>query len=302
MVLSIGVAVMCVVLAIGVICVILPRIGSAGALGVFLRVGALSGAVSVGAAVLDIMASNGAGDLTRIAADTTMILAPALLCAALVVTPDRPLTRSLPIAVAVAAVAALGFTLAPAAVTTIKAFTLALACGLCAVLAFRASALPRRSRFVLTTAMGAYALYSTARGVLSLESDSFDPVFSPTGVIVAGISAMLLTGVSIVIIGLPSAGATAGGRRRGASISIGDWNLATAAFGRERVRVLLLDLRRAARDLDPSTVDSLHGVEISVPSAISALRERLAADYGWRPEEVELLTDATPRRRPRITV
>lgn len=302
MVLSIGVAVMCVGLAIGVVWVILPRIGSTGPLGVFLRVGALSGAVSVGAGVLDIMASSGAGDLSRVAADAAMVLAPALLCAALVVAPGRPLARSLPIAATVAAGAALSFALVPAAAPTIKAFTFTAACGLCAVLAFRAPALPRRSRFVLAATMGSYGLYSAVRGVLSVTGDSLGPAFSPPGVTVAGIAAMLSTGVSIMMVGLPSASGATGGRRRGASISIGDWNLATAALGRERVRVLLLDLRLAARDLDPAAIDGPRGVETSLPSAATALRERLATDYGWRPEEVELITDATPRRRLRITI
>lgn len=301
MLLSIGVTVMCVGLAIGVVWVILPRIGTTGPLGVFLRVGALSGAVSVGAGVLTIMASNGAGDPCRVAADTAMILAPALLCAALAVAPDRFLSRSLPLAVAVAAAAALSFFSMPAAATAIKAFALGLTCALCAVLAARARSLPRPSRLVLATAMGVYGLYSIVRGVLSVTDASLGPVFSPAGVIVAGIAAMLSTGVSIMIVGLPAAGDAVGGRRRRAAISIGDWNLATAALGRERVRVLLLDLRLAARDLDPSAIDGPRGVETSVPSAVPSLRKRLAADYGWRPEEVELVTDATPRRRSRIS-
>ncbi|PTT20203.1 hypothetical protein DBR36_06180 [Microbacterium sp. HMWF026] len=77
----------------------------------------------------------------------------------------------------------------------------------------------------------------------------------------------------------------------GSAVVVGDWDLASAAYGPERLRGLVTELRAAARDLDPDAVDVPRGAELSTPDALDAVGRHLAAAYRWKPEEVILLVD-----------
>ncbi len=306
MLLSIGVVVMCVGLAAGIIRVVLPRLSSPTPLGVFLRLVSVSGALSVGAGAMYVVRFSGGGTGALVTADTAMVLASALVCVA--VWPPGNGRSVSPIAFAsalcLAALTGLSSALLPLATSlAVKAGVLTLVSAAGAVLTLRNRELPRASMCVLGATMCTYGAYSALRLVVAAtpESPLSRSVFSPTGTGIAAVAAMLMTGVAVGLVGRPVAHAEVRDDHRRILVSIGDWRLATAAFGTDRVLGLLLELRLAARELDSSAVDGVHGVEVALPDALAALRERMRTAYGWRPEEIELLIDRspTPRGLPR---
>ncbi|WZH38910.1 MAG: hypothetical protein PIR02_09610 [Microbacterium enclense] len=304
MLLSIGVIAMCVGLAAGVIAVVLPRVGSPTPLGVFLRYSSVSGALSVGAGSMYIVRYSGGGTGTLVIADTTMVLAPAILCVA--VWPPSGRRNGSPLALGAAVVVGVVVALSsalldPETSLRVKAIVLTIVCGTLAVIALRNRVLPHRSIRTLGTAMGAYAVYSALRIVVAStpESPLSQSIFSPTGAGVAAVAAMLMCGVAVGLVGRPVAVPDAQDDRRRTLVAIGDWKLANTAFGTDRVLGLLLELRLAARELDSSAVDGPHGVEVALPAAVSVLRDQMRVTHGWRPEEVELLIDGSTLQKGR---
>ncbi len=91
---------------------------------------------------------------------------------------------------------------------------------------------------------------------------------------------------------------------RGVAVVVGDWDLASAAYGPERMRDLVVDLRAAAHDLDPHAADVPRGAELTVADPVEALGARLRDAYGWAPEQTILLADgaatAAIRTRPDV--
>jgi glutamate synthase domain-containing protein 1 len=79
----------------------------------------------------------------------------------------------------------------------------------------------------------------------------------------------------------------------GAAVVIGDWDLASAAYGPDRMRTLLAELRTAARELHPDAVDVPSGVEITLDDAAAVLGDHLRSAYGWEPEQTILLVDGS---------
>lgn len=308
MLLSIGVVVMSVGLAAGVIRVVLPRIGSPTPLGVFLRLASVSGALAVGAGAMYVARFSGGGTGTLVAADTCMILASALLCVGLA-KPRRGRSaspRALALAIAAAAAVAVSSALlAPDVSLMVKAVALLVVSAVGAPLALRNRALPHASMRVLGATMIVYGSYSALRLVVLSTPESLltQTLFSPTGAGIAAVTTMLMTGVAISLVGRPVTRPDEDDDHRRTLVVIGDWKLANAALGADRVHGLVLEMRLAARDLDPSAIDGPRGVEIATPSAVAALRTRMRTSYAWRPEETELITDAwtQPRGRRRVT-
>lgn len=299
MLLSIGVVVMCVGLAAGVIGVVLPRIGSATPLAGFLRLAAVAGATAVGAGTMYVVRFNGGGPMSQVIADTAMVLAPTLMCIAVASPSARRLRGMVLLAAFLATGVAVGSTLLPVdGDVVVRSTALTLVCGLCAALAVRNRALPPGSRRMLVATMAAYAVYSAGRAVSAITGGASplgQALYSPSAVVVAAVAAMLFSGVSVALVGRPDTVGTYADHRARTAVVIGDWKLATAAYGSDRVLALLIDLRLAARTLDPASVDAVHGVEISHPSAIVALSRRMRDVHGWRPDEIALLTTVGPR-------
>ncbi len=302
MLLSIGVIAMGVGLAAGVIRVVLPRIGDPTPLGMFLRLASVAGALAVGAGAMYVVRFSGGEIGTLVAADTAMILAASLLCVGL----SKPRAgrsappRALAAAVALAAVVAVSTALLPLSVSLIvKGAALLLVSGATAALALRNRSLPQASMRVMGATMIIYSVYAALRIVVLTTPESLlmQTLFSSTGAGIAAVGTMLMTGVAVGLVGRPVARPDDDEDRRRTLVVIGDWKLANAAFGTDRVLGLLLELRLAARDLDPSAVDGPRGVEVATPSAVAALRARMRTSYGWRPEETELLTDGSALRR-----
>ncbi|MFF7684241.1 hypothetical protein ACFZA2_15945 [Microbacterium sp. NPDC007973] len=302
MVLSIGLTVMCVALGVSMIGVILPQLGSRVPLHFFLRVTSMAGVLAVGSTAMYVLAFQGGGPLAFALASAAMVLAPSMLCIA--VTPPRsPRVRLL---VAFAATLALvvaitSFALEASAALAVRVLAVAAACALCAVLTARARTIPRRSSIVLAATTGGFAVYSLLRVAVSLTPLAGTPLdrmlFSVEAAGVVATASVLLTGLAVVLVRRSPA---LGGPDRTATwtrVAFGDWPRARTELGADGLLALLTELRMAAREVDPSAVDVYRGVEVSLPSALPAVRSRLRDGYGWRAAQLSLLSErADPPR------
>lgn len=302
MLLSIGLAVMCVALGVSMIGVILPQLGSRVPLHFFLRVTAMAGVLSVGSTAMFVLAQQGGGRLALAMASATMVLAPSMLCIA--VTPPR--SRRIRLLIAFAVVMALGVGITSVAMEessarTVRFLALAAACGLCAVLAARARTIPRRSAFVLAGTTGGFAAFSLARVAVAaspLAGSPFDRVvFSAEAVAVVATISVLLVAVAVVLVRRSPALGRTEGATAWTRVAFGDWSRARTELGTDGLLALLTELRMAAREVDPSAVDVYRGVEIDQPSALPAVRSRLRDGYGWRSAQLALLSQGTETTR-----
>ncbi|WP_143733831.1 hypothetical protein [Microbacterium sp. RU1D] len=302
MVLSIGLAVMCVALGASMIGVILPQLGSRAPVHFFLRVTSMAGVLAVGSTAMYVLAFQGGGPVALAMASTAMVLAPAMLCVAV----SPPGSRRVRALVAFAAVLALvvaitTIALEPSAALTVRVLAVATACGLCAVLTARARTIPRRSAIVLAATTGGFAAYSLLRVAVSLSplaDTSLDRmVFSVEATGVVATASVLLTGLAVVLVRRSPA---LGGPDRSSAwtrVAFDDWSRARADLGDDGLLALLTELRMAAREADPSAVDVYRGVEIRRPSALPAVRSRLRDGYGWRAAQLSLLTESADGSR-----
>jgi len=295
--LSFGMLGVSVAVAGAVLFVALPRIGTPGAMTLFVRYAAVSGVTAVGSSAMYFIYGAGGGIVPLVLGDAAMVLAPALLLVALKVLDGERAPRWSIAGIALALVAALSTSLLPQPPSlAIKALLLAVACTACVVEAMRSGVEPWHPMRLIIVANGLYALYSLARVVVGVvlgwDSGLYRTAFSFAPATVVGILVVLTIGVAVVQLRL--------GPRRvvvpvacpsGKAVVVGDWALASTAFGQERMRALVVELRDAARQLDPMAVDVPRGVEIAVPDAISALGQRLSATHGWTADEVTLLVD-----------
>jgi len=295
--LSFGVLAVCVAVAGAVVFVAMPRIGTPGPMTLFLRFAAVAGVVAVGSSAMYFIYTAGGGILALVLGDVAMVLAPGLLLVGLSTLEGRRARRTtltaLVLAVAVAVVTA---TVPLPSSLAVKATVLAAACGACAWAAARSSVEPFGPLRAIAIANAVYAVYSLARVVVGLitgwQSPPYVTAFSFAPATVVGAVAMLVIGCAVARLrwGRPDEAPPAV-CPPGGSVIVGDWELASAAYGPERVRGLLTDLRAAARDLDPAAIDVPRGAETSLPEAVDALGAHLRAAYGWEPEQTILLVD-----------
>lgn len=306
--LSVGLLGVCIAVAAAMVFLAMPRIGMRGPLTLFLRFAAVSGVAAVGSSAMYFIYSAGGGLLTLAFADVAMVSAPALLMVALCVLAGRGVRRAAVAALALAATVGIVTLLVPLpASLAIKALCLAVACTACAGVVLRLRPTPAGPLRLIATVTGAYAVFSTARvivaGVTGWDSPLYAAAFSFGPTTVLGALAVVLIGAAVVRVRFgPRVEAPRADGARGSVVVVGDWELATAAFGPNRMRRLVGDLRAAARDLDATATDAPHGVEIRVPEALSALGAQLRGAYDWTPEDTILLVDdvapPVPSRRP----
>lgn len=295
--LSWGLLAVCAAVASVVMFVAMPRIGTPAPMILFLRFVAVSGVTAVGSSAMYFIYTAAGGILPLVLGDVAMVLSPALLAVAVAVLDGRRAR--------VTSAAVLALTLIVAIVTAtvplpaslaVKAIALALASGACAWVCARSRIEPSGPIRVVGIVTAVFAVYCAARVVVAFtagwDSDLYRAGFSFA-------PATVLGGVTVVVIGAAVIRLRfAAPPRRdpvicpaGSAVVIGDWDLASAAYGPERVRELVTELRAAARDLDPHALDVPRGAELSTPGAPAAVGSHLATVYGWKPEEVILLVD-----------
>ncbi len=301
MVLSIGLAVMCVALGASMIGVILPQLGSRVPLHFFLRVTSMAGVLAVGSTAMYVLAFQGGGPVALTMASTAMVLAPAMLCIA--VSPPRSRRVRALVAFAVVLALTVGITttaLEASAALTVRILAVAAACGLCAVLSARARTIPRRSAIVLAATTGGFAAYSLLRVAVSLSPLAGTPLdrmlFSVEATGVAATASVLLTGLAVVLVRRSPA---LGGPDRTAT-----WTRSRSATGRgpapsSAPTVYWPCSPSCAWPRARSTLGGrrLPGRRSTRPSALPAVRSRLRDGYGWRAAQLSLLTESADAPR-----
>lgn len=302
--LSLGLLGVCIAVAAAMLFLAMPRIGTPGPLTLFLRFAAVSGVAAVGSSAMYFIYGAGGGRLVLAFGDVAMVSAPALLGVALCVLARRGVRRAVVAALSLAVlVGVVSLTVPLPASLAVKAVGLTAACAACAAVVLRLRPEPVGPLRLIAAVTGTYALFSAARvvvaGIAGWESPLYVAAFSFGPTTVLGAMAVLLIGAAAVRVRFgprverqrpPSVG--------GSVVAVGDWELASAAFGSHRLRQLVDDLRQAARDLDEMATDVPHGVVTGIPDPITALGARLEKAYGWTAEDTVLLVgeaSAPPR-------
>lgn len=318
---SFGLLAVSAAVAAAVLFVALPRVGRPGASMLFLRLAAVSGLAAVASSVMYLIYGAGGGIVPLVLADTAMVLAPALLFVALRVLEGESARRwSVGVVAAGLSVAVVSAVWGLPASGFVKVALLAVICTGCAVTAARSKVEPWACLRVVMLTTGAYALYCVLRIVLGvvagMDSALYGVVFSFGTVTAVGGFSVLLVGAAIIPLfaGRRSTADRRASRAPGVVVVVGDWDLASAAYGSDRMRGLVHDLRAAGRAVDPDATDVPRGVEVGVPQPVATLAERLRATFGWTADEITLLADGastgairtrphrgwSPGRSPRI--
>lgn len=276
-----------------------PRLGTPGRVTLFLRYAAVAGVTAVGSSAMYFIYGAGGGILTLVLGDVGMILAPALLIIALSALEGRRARRISAVILALVLVVAVVTATVPLPNSlAVKAVALATACGACAWVAAHSRVEPFGSLRVIALATALFAVYSLSRAmvgvVIGWDSPLYRYAFSFAPATILGALAVVAIGAAVVRVRFgPRVETEPAHCPAGATVVVGDWNLASAAYGPDRMRGLVADLRSAARDLDPGAADVPRGTETMVPDAVSALGARLRNVYGWEPEQTILLVDGT---------
>ncbi|WP_136588120.1 hypothetical protein [Microbacterium hydrothermale] len=268
---------------------------------IFLRVAAGSAAMSLCSGVLYMFAYVENGEAaTSTPAYTALVLSPALMCVALSSAHQTLAWLAIVFSVVIGLAVALSFTLlTPEQALPVLLTVMAVSCASCAVLAARDTALPHTAMRVLASGAAFYAVYCTARvGALIISGGEYGEATVLFGFLPSLLAALLAYVVVATAVVTVLFSATRAGRRRAltaVAITIRDWDLVVAAYGRARAVQMVDELRSAARDRDSSSSDIRRGVATTLPSPLRQLREALVLEYGWGPEQTGLvMVDAGP--------
>ncbi|MCM3502325.1 hypothetical protein M3667_10615 [Microbacterium sp. P26] len=285
-----------------------PRLGTPGRVTLFLRYAAVAGVTAVGSSAMYFIYGAGGGLLPLVLGDVAMVLAPALMLVAVTALDERRVRRASTFALVLALIVAVVTAAVPLpASLAVKAVALAAACAACAWAASHSRVEPFGPLRIIAFANAIYALYCLARVVVALaagwESPLYLTAFSFGPATILGAAAVVAMGVSVVRLWAgPRAEVRPEVCPAGVAVVVGDWDLASAAYGPDRMRDLVVDLRAAAHDLDPHAADVPRGAELTVADPVEALGARLRDAYGWAPEQTILLADgaatAAIRTRP----
>ena len=140
----------------------------------------------------------------------------------------------------------------------------------------------------------------TATGIIvvfiaGMDSPLYALWFSFAPVTIAGTLAILGIGVAVMRVRVgPRAQAAPVACPAGRAVVVGDWALASAAYGPERMRAMVAELQSTARTFDASARDLPRGVEITMPDAITRLGDSLRDVHGCNAVEVALPVYMSP--------
>ena len=300
MLLTIGLAVMCIGVAFAVVGLALPRASAPVPFTTFIQYAVMAGILSIGSTVMYVVHRWDGARLALVVGDATMVLASGTMAVALggLSVPRRRAALGLVAATAIA-VGASTAAMSEDVSLAGKAAVLAVVCSVCALAAIRSPVAPRRPALLIAAGMGLYAAYSAARALVGATSGWAGPVGAVFRSLEIGsavaIVIVLVCGLGIVL-SLRSLGRVPDGQPREHSIVIiGDAHLVASAFGPDRLRSLVNELRAAAHALDDRAVDVRYGVATAMPSALPTLGEQMQNGFGWSPEEIALLVGGDGR-------
>lgn len=301
MLLTIGLAAMCIGVAVSVVGIALPRASAPVPFTTFLQYATMAGIFSIGSTVMYVVHRYDGARLALSVGDAGMVLAAGTMTVAVAALSTRRRRAALGVVTAIAITTAV-VTASTSEDTSlvIKAGVLTVVSGACALAAARSPVVPRRPARLLATAMGLYAGYSAARAVVGVTTEWAGPVGAvfrslEIGAAIA-IATVLVCGLT-VILSLGSATRLSDSDPQELTvIAISDARLVAAAYGPDRLRSLVDELRVAAHALDDRAVDVRHGVATALPSALSTLGDQMHNAFGWNPEEIALLSERGGRR------
>lgn len=291
--LGISVAVVAAVLVVAV-----PLLRSSDPSALFLRFAEAAGIAAVGASILYIAYEHGGGQPCLAVGDTCMVLVPFLLFVAVhALGGGRVLWPSVAAFVVSIGVGVVTSLVPLPGSLGVKVAVLTIASGMCAWAAARSPAEPWGPIRTIALAAGGYGVFSALRLGFAIVTGWGSPPyrigFSFVPATVVGSVVVLAVGVAVLQLrtersrnGQPSSRPVSG-----SIVVVGDWRLASAAYGADRVRALVSDLRSVGRSVDPAAADVPRGVEVSVPQAVAVLSDRLRATRGWSEDEIALLAD-----------
>ncbi|SIS01021.1 hypothetical protein [Microbacterium sp. RURRCA19A] len=290
--LSIGIPVVAAVLLVA-----LPYLGGPSTWQLFVRFVAGFAFSAIAATALYVTAQLSGRAYLISMGDAAMALGPSLLFVALCAWTGRRVIEASVLAFALTLLVTIVSAVVPQPVPlAVKSAAVVVVCGACAWAATRSGAEPARPLRLIALVNAVYAVYTLTRMLVGVAA-GWDTATVLAGVffipaMVSGVAAVVLVWVAVACLWREYDRAQASRRRAGASlVVVGDWRLASAAYGPNRVYTLVAELRAAARDLDPAASDAPRGVEVMVPGAVAALSERVRSAYGWNPDEVALLSE-----------
>lgn len=306
--LSVALLAISVAVVSSVLFVALPHLGGPSTMRLFLRFATGFFVCVVSACALYVVARTGGGVLFQVMGDTAVVLAPSLLFVGLCVLTERRALEPGVLAFALTvAVAVVSTTVPQPTPLIVRGVAVAVACVACAWAALRSPVEPAQPLRVIAVIGGSYAVYSLVRMLVGLTAGwGSATVLAATFFVPAIITGVVVATVVIACVGWLSVGRSRleATRRRpaGTLVVVGDWHLASAAYGQERVRTLVLQLHAAARDLDPNAVGVARGVEVVLASPVAVLGARVRDAYGWSADEVALLSDGAPTGTVRLPI
>jgi hypothetical protein len=301
MLLTVGLAAMCIGVAFGVVGIAVPRASAPVPFTTFVQYATMAGIFSVGSTVMYVVHRYDGARLALSVGDAGMVLASGTMAVAVAALPARRRRAALGVVAAIAV--ATGISTASTGEDTslvIKAAVVAVTSGVCTLAVARSPVVPRTPARLVAIAMGAYTAYSAVRAVVGVTTGWAGPVGAvfrslEIGAAIA-IATVLVCAVS-VFLSLGSVTRRSHGDPQELSvIVISDARLVAAAYGPDRLRSLVDEMRAAAHALDDRAVDVRHGVATSLPSALSTLAEQMQNGFGWNPEEIALLGERDGRR------
>lgn len=293
MLLTIGLLAMCLGVAVGIVSVALPRVSTPVPLTPFLRYATIAGVLAVGSTVMYAVHASDGGRGSLVVADGAMTLSPALM--AVGVRGFSPRARRVAAGLAVTVAAAVGACTAlsdPDAALVIKSAILTFVCAGCAIAALVTTTVAPIPARLIAGAMGGYALYSGARALGGHTSALFSPALATA----VATLAVLVCGAAVIVTIHPARRVAADGPNALSVVVIDDARLLAQAYGNERLRSLVDELRAAARSLDDHAFDVRHGVATALPSALATLEHQMQHSFAWNPEEIALLTEPAAAR------
>ncbi|MCC4247415.1 hypothetical protein [Microbacterium testaceum] len=303
MLLTIGLAAMSIGVAIAVVGIALPKASAPVPFTTFVRYATMAGIFSIGSTVMYVVHRYDGARPALVVADAGMVLASGTMAVAVAALSVRRRRAALGLVAATAVATGASTAITSEDVSLIvKAAILAVVCGVCAIAAARSRVAPRRPARLLAVAMGAYAAYSTARAVVGATTGWVGPVGAVFRSLEIGSAVAILIVLACglaIILSLRSSGRTSDSDTRELSvIVVGDAQLVARAYGVDRLRSLVNEMRVAAHALDDRAVDVRNGVATALPSALSTLGDQLQNGFGWSSEEIALLAERTaPRGR-----
>lgn len=271
-------------------------VGRDGHTGPSLQYAAVAGIAEVSASAMYLVWVNVGGAPTFAAANTLMVLGPAMIPIAFRALGPTTVNRACVLVsatgVAAVAVASLLLPVDAAVLVRVWAFAVVGACG--AVAAACSSEGHRRPIRAIAAALGVFALYYAARGVALIVMGpggaARTVILSEAGAIVVGVvSVFVITGATSTFWLAVRRETLLAAAQTSAELVVVPDRRAGDTRRLPRFHELVRDVREAATTIDDGAVAVFGGAGLSRSGAAPSLKDILRSDHGWTEDEIALL-------------